>query len=315
MVGENGRMKIITQTPIEQLVADPFRDKRRSTNNCNGHIALAQTPEWRERLERLEEALLQGETFELPVEHYFSRGVYGRYMDIPKGVTITGRIHKYSQINVLIRGEVSVLTEDGVVQKKAPFIVVSPPGTKRAVYAHEDSTWMTFCGTEHTDTNTIVDLLTTRTYEEYDSFCAQKLNAPNDYELFLSEWGLTQEQVEPVVVNVNDQIPFDPWVMLEVRDSAIHGQGMFLTQNASAGTIIAPIRVNGFRTPAGRYTNHAKEPNCLAVRKRNGDIDLVAKVEIGAEQEATIDYRQIARINHELVNYFRNSKHLAGESI
>jgi hypothetical protein len=42
-----------------------------------------------------------------------------------------------------VSGDLSVLTEDGVKRVKPPFVVVSPPGTKRVAYAHEDSIWLT----------------------------------------------------------------------------------------------------------------------------------------------------------------------------
>lgn len=107
----------------------------------------------------------------MPVSHHFSRGVYARELFIPKGTVLTGRVHKYSQINVLLRGEISVLTEDGIVRIKAPHVIESPAGTKRAGYAHEDTVWMTICGTHTTDVDALEDELTTRTYAEYEGYC------------------------------------------------------------------------------------------------------------------------------------------------
>jgi len=100
----------------------------------------------RRKVEALEAAMKSDknfQTYELDVIHHFSQGVYGREMVIPKGTTVTGKIHKFEQMNVLLCGELSVLTEDGVKRIKPPFVVVSPPGTKRVAYAHEDSRWLT----------------------------------------------------------------------------------------------------------------------------------------------------------------------------
>jgi hypothetical protein len=97
----------------------------------------------REKVLRLEQELLRGETIDLPVNHHFAQGLYARELFIPKGTVLTGKIHRFEQINIISQGEISVLTEDGIVRIKAPYTLVSPPGTKRVGYAHEDTVWTT----------------------------------------------------------------------------------------------------------------------------------------------------------------------------
>lgn len=175
-------MKIITQTPIDHLVSDPFRGHRSPLSGEISHGAfqsLAQGAKWREKLQRLDEELLKYPQIDLPITHRYSRGVYSRTMYMPRGTILTGRIHKYSQINILLRGEVSVLTEEGMVRVKAPFVVESPAGTKRAMYAHEESEWMTIMGTDITDPDQALDELTAWTYEEYDQFCTKQITQEN----------------------------------------------------------------------------------------------------------------------------------------
>lgn len=171
---DNDAMKIAVPTPLRQLVADPFAG--RSVPDVAEHgplAALAQGEDWRSKIERLESAIESDlPALDLPVTHRFSRGVYARELFIPKGTVLTGRIHKYSQINVLVMGDISVLTEQGIQRVRPPFVVESPPGTKRVAYAHEDTIWLTICGTDTTDTELLEDELTTRTYAEYDAFCA-----------------------------------------------------------------------------------------------------------------------------------------------
>jgi quercetin dioxygenase-like cupin family protein len=111
------------------------------------------------------------ELIELPFRNHFAKGVYGRELFIPKGTTLTGKIHKYTQINVLVCGELSVLTDEGVKKVKPPFVVVSPAGTKRAAYAHEDSIWLTVHGTEETDVEKIESIFIAQTEGEYLEFC------------------------------------------------------------------------------------------------------------------------------------------------
>lgn len=108
---------------------------------------------------------------DLPVKHYFSKGVYGRELFIPKGTVLTGKIHKYSQLNIMSKGELSVLTEDGIKRVKAPFTVVSPAGTKRVAYAHEDTIWTTIHGTEETDLEKIEEHFIAQSEVEYLDFC------------------------------------------------------------------------------------------------------------------------------------------------
>jgi quercetin dioxygenase-like cupin family protein len=129
----------------------------------------------RSKVFALEEAMKREcELIELPVRHHFAKGVYGRELFIPKGTTLTGKIHKYTQLNILVCGELSVLTDDGVKRVKPPFVVVSPAGTKRAAYAHEDSIWLTVHGTEETDVDLIEKTFIAQTEQEYLEF-AEKL--------------------------------------------------------------------------------------------------------------------------------------------
>ena len=69
-----------------------------------------------------------------------------------------------------------MLTEDGLVRVKAPFTVVSPPGTKRIAYAHSDCTWTTILATEETDPEKMEELFTVNTEAEFLEFAeTQKL--------------------------------------------------------------------------------------------------------------------------------------------
>jgi quercetin dioxygenase-like cupin family protein len=160
---------IAPPVPVADLIVDP-----RAGQLCDHgpFTALAQGSDWRRKLERLDALLATVPQTEMPVTHRFSRGVYARELFIPKGTVLTGRIHKHSQINILLSGDISVLTEDGVKRLLAPVVFESPPGAKRAGYAHEDTVWLTICGTDTTDPDVLEDELTTRSYAEYDAWCA-----------------------------------------------------------------------------------------------------------------------------------------------
>lgn len=171
-LSENRLMQITLPAPTADLIADPLAGQVMARPDHGPFSALAQGGEWKAKLQRLDDALAAVPQTYMPVTHRFSRGVYARELFIPRGTVLTGRIHKYSQINILLQGDISVLTEGGIKRIKAPFVIESPAGTKRAGYAHEDTIWMTVCGTSTTDPEVLEDELTTKTYEEYESFCA-----------------------------------------------------------------------------------------------------------------------------------------------
>lgn len=124
-----------------------------------------------EKIQALESAMREMPQEEIPVKHYFSEGVYAREIFIKKGTVLTGHIHKYSQLNILSKGEISVSTEEGIKRISAPFTIVSPAGTKRVAYAHEDCIWTTIHGTHETDIEKIENHFIAKDQNEYLEFC------------------------------------------------------------------------------------------------------------------------------------------------
>ena len=104
-------------------------------------------------------------------DHFFAPGVYGRKMRIPQDMCVVGRIHKHAHLNVVMKGKVKVVTEFGEDTIEAPHVWVSKPGTKRAVYALEDTEWITI----HPNPKELRDLdeleaeYVVDSYEEYDA--------------------------------------------------------------------------------------------------------------------------------------------------
>lgn len=115
----------------------------------------------------LEGHMLQLPQLDLKVVHHFSNGVYARELHIPAGTILTGAIHKFENLNIMSKGDMTIVTETGPMRVQAPFTVVSPPGTKRVAYAHTDTIWTTVFGTHDKDPDTIVDFFTTRSEAEY----------------------------------------------------------------------------------------------------------------------------------------------------
>ena len=108
-----------------------------------------------------------GDMEECPLKHSFADGVYVREIFIPKGWVIVGKLHRHSHPNFLMSGEVSVYTEEkGVQRLKAPQSIISPAATKRIVYAHEDTVWITVHVTNERDLGKIEDVVIAKNYKE-----------------------------------------------------------------------------------------------------------------------------------------------------
>lgn len=96
----------------------------------------------REQLSELEDRIRECPQTEMPVTHHFADGVYGRELFIPAGTVLTGKTHRFATLNLLMQGEITVSTPDGMRRLSAPAIFTSVPGCKKAGYAHTDTVWV-----------------------------------------------------------------------------------------------------------------------------------------------------------------------------
>jgi mannose-6-phosphate isomerase-like protein (cupin superfamily) len=96
-------------------------------------------------VQNLQEALVKLPQVELPTQHFFADGMYLRYLPRPKGCAIVGKVHKKEHFYMVLSGEILIVGDGKRERVKAPAIFVCKPGTKRAVYAIEDSV----CATVH----------------------------------------------------------------------------------------------------------------------------------------------------------------------
>jgi|TARA_R110002050_G_scaffold3174_4_gene16558 hypothetical protein len=74
-----------------------------------------------------------------PLKHTFADGIYVRQMNMNKGTIVVGAIHKHLHVWFLLTGHISVATEETTEDYIAPCYVVATPGTKRVIYANEES--------------------------------------------------------------------------------------------------------------------------------------------------------------------------------
>jgi len=77
------------------------------------------------------------------IDHIFTPGIYMRKMFLPKGEIITGKIHKTIHPFIMSLGVIRLWSfeyPDGV-QVVAPYHGITQIGTRRLIFAEEDTYW------------------------------------------------------------------------------------------------------------------------------------------------------------------------------
>ena len=112
--------------------------------------------EFEDKLNNSELALSQKELHEKnPVKHSFADGCYIREIFNPAGELLVTKIHKKEHPFFLMKGKMSILTEDGVKHIQAPHHGITKPGTKRIIYTHTDCVFVTVHATDKTDVDEV----------------------------------------------------------------------------------------------------------------------------------------------------------------
>jgi hypothetical protein len=93
----------------------------------------------RAAVEALQAEMLKLPQLELQTDHHFADGMYCRVVHRPAGALIVGKVHKREHFYIVAKGRVQV----GREVFGAGTVIVSQPGTKRAVLALEDSICLT----------------------------------------------------------------------------------------------------------------------------------------------------------------------------
>lgn len=91
---------------------------------------------------------------DMPVTHHFAPGLYLREIYMKAGTRVVGKMHKTTHLNIITKGDVSVMTRFGkhrITVTDKPIVFLSQPGVKKVLYIHEDTVWMTPHVTEETD--------------------------------------------------------------------------------------------------------------------------------------------------------------------
>jgi SET domain len=257
-------------------------------------------------MQQAETALLTHEQADCPVVHHFGPGVYIRELRMKAGILAIGHRQKHPHMNVLVQGRVLMLRDDGTaVELSAPATFVGQPGRKVG-YVLEDVIWQNVYATDVQDVPTLEAMFLDKSlaWEEAELLRAKAAHAQqqavrDDFHHMLDQYGIDATTVREQSEDLRDQrpMPFGAW-FFKTAPSPIHGTGVFLTTSLPAGTVVGPARLQGLRTPLGRYTNHSPTPNARMDLLPNGDVLLVLVRDVlgcrGGEdgEEVTIDYRQ-----------------------
>lgn len=100
----------------------------------------------RAKVERLQAEISKLPQYEMQTEHYFHGGMYCRKGMFDAGVLMVGKVHKTEHFFLVVSGRVLIeKTEYGPGE-----LILSKPGTKRAIYSLEPSVCMNFHKTDAT---------------------------------------------------------------------------------------------------------------------------------------------------------------------
>ena len=247
--------------------------------------------------EEIQEAILAAEGLmrqlpqvEIEPTHVFAQGLYSRSILIPKGVRLTGKVHKQDDLQIMVYGDITILTEHGMQRLEGHHVFRGKAGVKQIGHAHEDTLWITVHAAVETDLDRLEELLFEDEASPLDFKTGRSSEERTDYFRMLAEVGITHETAWAQSQIMADRRDIDlPSITL--GHSPIHGTGVFAAQSLWPGDPIGLARLDGMRTQLGRYVNHSNRPNARMVREGD-DIALKALALIREGEEITTDYRE-----------------------
>ena len=120
-------------------------------------------------------------TFEqtgLKLRHYFTDGIYARELFIPKGIVLTGKIHKYDNLCIMPYGKLAVSIDNRIQYVTGPITYVAEAGIKRIAHALEDTLWINIHRTDEVDLEKIENHFIAQTEADYLEFLKQQPELP-----------------------------------------------------------------------------------------------------------------------------------------
>jgi len=115
--------------------------------------------------------------------------------------------------------------------------------------------------------------------------------AMNDHDLFLHEFGISEE-LERAVMSYTGDLDLAEIDGVKLGRSEIHGKGTFATKQFKSPYCVGWSVSHNQRTILGRYMNHSPQPNCIPVRASDGML-VIAINDVCEGDELLINYRDV----------------------
>lgn len=104
-----------------------------------------------------------------PLVHKFADGMYIRQLTVPPRTLTVTKIHKQTHPFFLLKGTISILTEEGVKTFTAPYSGITKAGTKRIIWHHDEVVFTTVHSTKETDLDKIESEVIANDFDEVDA--------------------------------------------------------------------------------------------------------------------------------------------------
>lgn len=248
---------------------------------------------------QVEKALLSLPQVECPVSHHFGPGIYIREVTMPAGAFVVGHAQKEQHLNSMVAGRVVTFFDGEIRELAAPMVFESGAGRK-AMQILETTVWQNIYSTDEKDINRLearfLDKSDAYLEHEQSLLCAEIIKRDQeDFRRSISNNSLSFGDSSVRALPVE----FDR--VATVRNSPIHGKGLFLNWSVDPGTVLMPASILGDITIGARYVNHSLNPNCHYI-EREGIAYLVSLRSIRGNmggspgEELTVNYRNTTRL-------------------
>lgn len=111
-----------------------------------------------EKVIALQRAMMEMPQVEVASAFAHGGGIAAKAVLLKAGTQAVGGMHRFENMNIITKGDITVATDDGLIRytvTDAPILVLSPPGTKRAVTVHADTYWISLHATDKETTEEV----------------------------------------------------------------------------------------------------------------------------------------------------------------
>lgn len=204
----------------------------------------------------------------VPILDRVHHGMYVRSATISKGTVMSGLKHNEAGLGFLMSGIMEIREAGNAFTVTAPEVLFTEAGAQKLAYAVTDCVYVTI----HKVTSSTTE---DAELELFDG-TPQITRIRNDFKSL----GVTTELPKKIAANAKST---------ELKQSTIHGTGLFATKEIAANEVVDYIKIDGIDC-IGAFTNHSDKPNSYVLQEDN-IVAIVALFNISKGQEVTIDYK------------------------